>query len=128
MSDTDTPSSQSLTRPRAASLTARAVAGGVSPLALLLTLPAPYATWAAIACAAFTGIGLAATSIPMPANQSGALWFMYRALNFAAMNWKYAANAAVLLGTARSPAEPSSSPPPVAGPGSVVVIPKETAK
>ena len=128
MSETETPSSQGLTRPRAASLTARAVAGGVSPLALLLTLPAPYATWAAIACAAFTGVGLAATSIPMPANQSGTLWFMYRALNFAAMNWKYAANAAVLLGTAHPPTESTSSSSPAAGPGSVVVIPKETAK
>ncbi|MBO1329233.1 hypothetical protein OQ496_12760 [Acetobacter suratthaniensis] len=100
MADTPNPTSN------AAAQTTTAVVSGLSPLALLLALPQPYAGWAAIACAVFAGAGLAATQIPLPANPSGKLWLLYRALNFLALNWKYAANAAATLrtGTASSSA------------------------
>lgn len=85
--------------PNKTTLTTKAVVGGLSPLAILLTLPQPYAAWAGIACAVFAGAGFAATQIPLPDNQSGKLWLLYRALNFLALNWKYAANAAAALQT-----------------------------
>lgn len=97
----------------------RAAVGGFSPLALLLALPQPYSQYAAIACAVLAGAGLAATQIPLPADQSGKLWFLYRALNFLALNWQKAANAAMLLRGA-------SSQQPKVGPGSSVAIKKDT--
>ncbi|MFT8418639.1 MAG: hypothetical protein ABF636_07400 [Acetobacter sp.] len=103
--------------------TTSAAVGGLSPLAALLLLPQPYAMWAGIACAVFAGAGLAATQIPLPANQSGKLWLAYRAINFLALNWKYAANAAFALRSSVAAAKP-----PVAGPGSVVTIPKDDTK
>jgi hypothetical protein len=122
----DTPNST--TAPRAAAQTTSAVVSGLSPLALLLALPQPYAAWAGIACAVFAGAGLAATQIPLPANQTGKLWLLYRALNFLALNWKYAANAAASLraSSAASPASgPEASP---TGPGSSVATPTDTTK
>lgn len=98
-----------------------AVVGGVSPLALLLSLPQPYAGWAAIAFAVLAGAGLAATQITLPTNQSGKLWMLYRAINFLAMNWKQAANAAVLLRSSI----PAKAEAVKAGPGSVVTIKQE---
>ena len=83
--------------PNKTAITTKAVVGGLSPLTLLLALPQPYAGWAGIACAVFAGAGFAATQIPMPADQTGKLWLMYRALNFLALNWKYAANAVAAL-------------------------------
>lgn len=124
MADTPTPN----TTPRVAAQTTSAVVSGLSPIALLLALPQPYAAWAGIACAVFAGAGLAATQIPLPANQSGKLWLLYRVLNFLALNWKYAANAAASLraGAAASGApDPAASP---AGPGSSVSIPEDTTK
>lgn len=124
MAETPTPNPA----PRVAAQTTSAVVSGLSPLALLLALPQPYAGWAAIACAVFAGAGLAATQIPLPAHQTGKLWLLYRALNFLALNWKYAANAAASLraSSAASPAPgPAASP---AGPGSIVAIPKNTTK
>lgn len=127
MPEPTVPSTEPLSRPRVISLTTQAVAKGVSPLALLLVLPEPYAAWASIACAVFAGAGLAATAIPMPSDQSGKLWLLYRALNFIAMNWKYAANAAVVLKAARTPGQ-SAAALPMAGPGSVITIPQDTTK
>ncbi|MFT8655970.1 MAG: hypothetical protein ABF785_04670 [Acetobacter papayae] len=122
----DTPNSDTAA-PRAAAQTTSAVVSGLSPLALLLALPQPYAGWAGIACAVFAGAGLAATQIPLPANQSGKLWLLYRALNFLALNWKCAANAAASL---RVGAAASRAPivGPAAGPASVVTIPKDIVK
>ena len=93
MADTPSPTVAS----PAAVQTTSAVVGGLSPLALLLALPQPYAGWAGIACAVFAGAGLAATQIPLPASQTGKLWLLYRGLNFLALNWKYAGNAAAAL-------------------------------
>lgn len=93
MADTPSPT----VAPTAAVQTTSAVVSGLSPLALLLALPQPYAGWAGIACAVFAGAGLAATQIPLPASQTGKLWLLYRGLNFLALNWKYAANAAAAL-------------------------------
>lgn len=123
MADTPSPT----VAPTAAVQTTSAVVSGLSPLALLLALPQPYAGWAAIACAVAAGAGLAATQIPLPSNQTGKLWLLYRALNFLALNWKYAANAAASL---RAGAVTSRAPivGPAAGPGSVVTIPKDTVK
>lgn len=114
----DTPS------PKTASQTTSAVVGGLSPLAALLLLPQPYAMWAGIACAVFAGAGLAATQIPLPANQSGKLWIVYRVINFLALNWKYAANAAFALRSSSA----ASKAAPLAGPNSVITIPKDDTK
>lgn len=104
--------------------TAKAVVAGLSMPTLIAALPQPEATWVLYACAVFASAGFAATLIPLPANQSGKLWLVYRIINFLALNWKYAANAAVMLrGAASSQAEP-----PKAGPGSVVTIPKDDTK
>lgn len=76
---------------------AKAGTVGISPLALILALPAPYNHWAAIGCSVLAGAGLAATQISLPANQSGKWWWLYKAINFLASNWKQAANAAIVL-------------------------------
>ncbi|KDE19647.1 hypothetical protein AZ09_10255 [Acetobacter aceti 1023] len=104
--------------------TAKAIAAGLSLPTLAAALPQPEATWVLYACAAFASAGFAATLIPLPANQSGKLWLVYRIINFLAFNWKYAANAAVMLRGAAS----SKVEPPKAGPGSVVTIPKDDTK
>lgn len=102
--------------------TAKAVAAGLSLPAMVTALPQPEATWVLYACVVFASAGFAATLIPLPANQSGKLWLVYRIINFLALNWKYAANAAVMLrGAASSKAEP-----PKAGPGSVVQIQQDS--
>ena len=61
----------------------------------------------------FAGAGLAATQIPLPANPSGKLWLLYRGLNFLALNWKYAANAAAALrgGQTMAADQPASATP-----------------
>ncbi|WP_034958388.1 hypothetical protein [Komagataeibacter kakiaceti] len=100
---------------RVVARTATAVTTGISPLALALSLPQPYAMWVLYACAIFAGAGFAATQIPLPANQSGRLWLLYRIINFLAMNWKYAANAAIALRT--STAVSASSTPAPSRPG-----------
>lgn len=112
------------TEKKSATQATTAVVGGFSPLALLLVLPQPYAGWAGIACAVLAGAGLAATQLHLPANQTGKLWLLYRAINFLALNWKCAANAAVALRSSAATAKAA----PVAGPGSVVTIPKDTTK
>ena len=112
--------------PNKTAITTKAVVGGLSPLTLLLALPQPYAGWAGIACAVFAGAGFAATQIPLPADQTGKLWLMYRALNFLALNWKYAANAAFALRSNATTTTPKASP--LAGPGSVITIPQDTPK
>lgn len=104
--------------------TAKAVAAGLSMPTLIAALPQPEATWVLYACAVFASAGFAATLIPLPANQSGKLWLVYRIINLLALNWKYAANAAVMLRGAAS----SKSEPPKAGPGSIVTIPKDDTK
>nr|WP_279183904.1 hypothetical protein [Acetobacter syzygii] len=114
----DTPS------PKTVSQTTTAVIGGLSPLTALLLLPQPYAMWAGIACAVFAGAGLAATQITLPANQSGKLWLAYRVINFLALNWKCAANAAIALRSSSAAAKAA----PLVGPGSVVTIPKDDTK
>ncbi|GBR47278.1 hypothetical protein CSR02_00730 [Acetobacter pomorum] len=98
--------------------TAKAIAAGLSLPTLAAALPQPEATWVLYACAAFASAGFAATLIPLPANQSGKLWLVYRIINFLAFNWKYAANAAVMMRGAIS----TKTEPPKAGPGSVVQI------
>ncbi|GBQ46301.1 hypothetical protein AA18895_0725 [Acetobacter ghanensis DSM 18895] len=115
----DTPSPKAT-----AAQTATAVTGGLSPIALALALPQPEATWVLYACAVFAGAGFAATQIPLPANQTGKLWLLYRIINFLALNWKYAANAALALRSSAAVAKAS----PLAGPGSVVTIPKDDTK
>ena len=99
-------------------------AGGIaSTLLLALTqLPDPYSAWVGYALIAVGAIGLVSTQIPAPPNGSK-LWPLYRALNFLAANWGQAVNAGMLL---RKSAGPSA--PPLAGPGSLVVTPKDTTK
>ncbi|GAA3686641.1 MULTISPECIES: hypothetical protein [Acetobacter] len=106
--------------------TATAVTGGLSPLALALALPQPEATWLLYACAVFAGAGFAATQIPLPANQTGKLWLLYRVINFLALNWKYAANAAFALRSSTATTVPKAAP--LTGPGSVINIPQDTPK
>ena len=104
--------------------TAKAITAGLSLPAMVAALPQPEATWVLYVCVVFAAAGAAATQIPLPANQSGKLWLVYRIINFLALNWKQAANAALLLrGAASSQAEL-----PKAGPGSVVAIPKDDTK
>ena len=104
--------------------TAKAITAGLSLPAMVAALPQPEATWVLYACVVFAAAGAAATQIPLPANQSGKLWFLYRIINFLALNWKQAANAALLLRGAAS----SQVERPKAGPGSVVAIPKDDTK
>ena len=121
---TDVPSPVTPKRSTVVAQTAKAVVAGLSMPTLIAALPQPEATWVLYACAVFASAGFAATLIPLPANQSGTLWLLYRIINFLALNWKYAANAAVMLrGAASSQAEP-----PKAGPGSVITIPKDDTK
>ncbi|KDE20834.1 hypothetical protein AZ09_05210 [Acetobacter aceti 1023] len=98
--------------------TAKAIAAGLSLPTLAAALPQPEATWVLYACVVFASAGFAATLIPLPANQSGKLWLVYRIINFLALNWKQAANAAVMLRGAM----PAKADPPKAGPGSIVQI------
>ncbi|AKR49708.1 hypothetical protein [Acetobacter pasteurianus] len=102
--------------------TAKAVAAGLSLPAMVTALPQPEATWVLYACVVFAAAGAAATQIPLPANQSGKLWLLYRIINFLALNWKYAANAVIMLRGSMS----SKTAAPQAGPGSVVQIPQDS--
>lgn len=104
--------------------TAKAITAGLSLPAMVAALPQPEATWVLYACVVFAAAGAAATQIPLPVNQSGKLWLLYRIINFLALNWKQAANAALILRNAAS----SKSEPSKAGPGSVVTIPKDATK
>ena len=111
-------------RSTAVTQTAKAITAGLSLPTLVAALPQPEATWVLYACVVFASAGFAATLIPLPANQSGKLWLLYRIINFLALNWKQAANAALILRGAAS----SKSEPPKSGPGSVVTIPKDDTK
>jgi hypothetical protein len=64
---------------------------------------------------------------PLPANQAGKLWMLYRVLNSSPLNWKYTARAAAALcaGTATSGLAALA---PAAGPSSVVTTPKDITK
>ncbi|MBO1326842.1 hypothetical protein K2X14_17250 [Acetobacter sp. TBRC 12305] len=110
--------------PKKATVVQTAKAGGVaSTLILALTqLPDPYSAWVGYALIAVGAIGLVCTQIPAPPDGSK-LWPLYRALSFVAANWGQAVNAGMLL---RKSAGPSA--PPLAGPGSVVTIFKDTTK
>ncbi|GCD51567.1 hypothetical protein [Acetobacter pasteurianus] len=104
--------------------TAKAITAGLSLPAMAAALPQPEATWVLYACVVFAAAGAAATQIPLPANQSGKLWLLYRIINFLALNWKQAANAALILRGAVS----SKSDLPQGGSGSIVTIPKDNTK
>ena len=84
-------------KPESLSTTVKAAAAGLSPMALVMALPEPYATWVLYACVIFACAGLAATQIPVPASPGSKLLPLYRILNFLAANWKYAANTAMAL-------------------------------
>ncbi|ARW09926.1 hypothetical protein [Acetobacter ascendens] len=102
--------------------TAKAVAAGLSFPAMVAALPQPEATWVLYACVVFASAGFTATLLPLPANQSGKLWLVYRIINFLALNWKYAANAVLILRGSMS----SKTVAPQAGPGSVVQIQQDS--
>lgn len=119
---TDAPVPVAPKRSTAVAQTAKAITAGLSLPAMVAALPQPEATWVLYACAVFSSAGLAATLIPLPANQSGKLWLVYRIINFLALNWKQAANAAVIMRGAMS----SKTVAPQAGPGSVVQIPQDS--
>lgn len=121
---TDAPAPVAPKRSTVVAQTAKAITAGLSLPAMVAALPQPEATWVLYACVVFAAAGAAATQIPLPANQSGKLWLLYRIINFLALNWKQAANAAIILRGAVS----SKSEPPKAGPGSVVTIPKDDTK
>ncbi|ASC05262.1 hypothetical protein WSS15_09660 [Acetobacter pasteurianus] len=104
--------------------TAKAITAGLSLPAMAAALPQPEATWVLYACVVFAAAGAAATQIPLPANQSGKLWLLYRMINFLALNWKQAANAALILRGAVS----SKSDLPNGESGSIVTIPKDNTK
>ncbi len=104
--------------------TAKAITAGLSLPAMAAALPQPEATWVLYACVVFAAAGAAATQIPLPANQSGKLWLLYRLINFLALNWKQAANAALILRGAVS----SKSDLPQGGSESIVTIPKDDTK
>ncbi|GCD74016.1 hypothetical protein NBRC3299_0308 [Acetobacter pasteurianus NBRC 3299] len=104
--------------------TAKAITAGLSFPAMVAALPQPEATWVLYACVVFASAGFTATLLPLPANQSGKLWLVYRIINFLALNWKYAANAVLILrGSMSSKSETSKT-----GLGSVVTIPKDDTK
>ncbi|GCD55034.1 hypothetical protein [Acetobacter pasteurianus] len=104
--------------------TAKAITAGLSLPAMVAALPQPEATWVLYACVVFAAAGAAATQIPLPANQSGKLWLLYRIINFLALNWKQAANAALILRGAVS----SKSGLPQGRGRSIVTIPKDNTK
>ncbi|MFS8368569.1 hypothetical protein ACJRO0_13980 [Acetobacter oryzifermentans] len=121
---TDAPTPVAPKRSTVVAQTAKAITAGLSLPAMVAALPQPEATWVLYACVVFAAAGAAATQIPLPANQSGKLWLLYRIINFLALNWKYAANAVLLLRGSMS----SKFEPPKSGPGSVVTIPKDDTK
>ncbi len=121
---TDAPAPVAPKRSTIVAQTAKAITAGLSLPAMVAALPQPEATWVLYACVVFAAAGAAAPQIPRPANQSGKLWLVYRIINFLALNWKQAANAAIILRGAVS----SKSEPPKAGAGSVVTIPKDDTK
>ncbi|MGX7346545.1 hypothetical protein ACWM9A_11715 [Acetobacter pasteurianus] len=121
---TDAPAPVEPKRATALAQTAKAITAGLSLPAMAAALPQPEATWVLYACVVFAAAGAAATQIPLPANQSGKLWLLYRIINFLALNWKQAANAALILRGAVS----SKSDLPKGGSGSIVTIPKDNTK
>ena len=104
--------------------TVKAITAGLSLPAMVTALPQPEATWVLYACVVFAAAGAAATQIPLPVNQSGKLWLLYRIINFLALNWKQAANAALILRGEVS----SKSDLPKGENGSVVTISKDDTK
>ncbi|MBO1326845.1 hypothetical protein K2X14_17270 [Acetobacter sp. TBRC 12305] len=97
--------------------TVTATTAGISLPALAALLPQPYNVWVMWICIVFAAAGAAATQIPIPQNDTSRLWPLYRVLNFLALNWGKAANAAVLF---REASTSRATPP---GPGTGISPP-----